>query len=176
MAVMISLESPPQRPPKPIAATCARQQHENNQVTTQSSQKTQSAGGSYGRRGGSGHIRSQASLRGGHTTVLPMRRGRVSRQVWRGSAKVRRAKDACPRDPANFQTQSSSFSPQSPASETVFSWTVSGTAHSPFNAHPRGRARRPGRGKGSAKGKGTRRPSSGSPAATAHSPTCPGRV
>ena len=91
---MIIPESPPQRRPKPIAATCARQQHENNQVTTQSSQKTQSADGSYGRRGGSGHIRSQASLRGGHTTVLPMRRGRVTRQLRRASAKARRAKDA----------------------------------------------------------------------------------
>jgi len=55
VAVMISLESPPQRHPKPIAATCARQQNENNQDTKQSSQKTQSVGGGYGRRGGSGH-------------------------------------------------------------------------------------------------------------------------
>ena len=44
-----------QRRPKPIAATCARQQNENNQDTKQSSQKTQSVGGSYGRWDGSGH-------------------------------------------------------------------------------------------------------------------------
>ena len=55
MAVMISPESPPQHRPKPIAATCARQQNENNQDTKQSSQKTQLVGGGYGRRGGPGH-------------------------------------------------------------------------------------------------------------------------
>jgi len=88
---MISPESPPQRRPKPIAATCARQQNENTSDTKQSSQKTQLVGGSCGRRGGSGHIRSQAGSRGGYTTVLPMRRGRVSGQVRRGSAKARRA-------------------------------------------------------------------------------------
>ena len=82
MAVMISPESPPQRRPKPIAATCARQQNENTSDTKQNSQKTQLVGGSCGRRGGSGHIRSQAGSRGGYTTVLPMRRG----QVWRPSA------------------------------------------------------------------------------------------
>ena len=32
-------------------------------------------------------------MRGGDTTVLPMHRGRVTRQLWRGSAKARRAKD-----------------------------------------------------------------------------------
>ena len=42
-------------PASVIAATCARQQNENNQDTKQSNQKTQSVGGSYGRRGGSGH-------------------------------------------------------------------------------------------------------------------------
>ena len=91
MAVVISPESPPQRRPKPIAATCARQQNENTSDTKQNSQKTQLVGGSCGRRGGSGHIRSQAGSRGGYTTVLPMRRGRVSGQVRRGSAKARRA-------------------------------------------------------------------------------------
>ena len=38
MVVMISPESPPRRRPKPIAATCARQQNENNQDTKHSSQ------------------------------------------------------------------------------------------------------------------------------------------